>query len=77
MTGMWRNIPTDGQNRGGGSKHCQRNPALKLHLLRCRPKRQPHRKTHAFSYNRTLQKHALPVGRDLARDDPVRNLLHL
>ena len=32
MTGMWRNIPTDGQNRGG-SKRCQRNPALELPLV--------------------------------------------
>ena len=38
MTGMWMNIPTVGQNRDGGLKRCQRNPALKLHLPRCRPK---------------------------------------
>ena len=25
MTGMWRNIPTAGQNRDDGSKRCQRN----------------------------------------------------
>ena len=38
MTGMWMNIRTAGQNRDGGSKYCQRNPVLKLHLPRCRPK---------------------------------------
>ena len=38
MIGMWKNIPTAGQNRDGGSKRWQRTLALKLHLSRCHPK---------------------------------------